>query len=76
MNGSLGKQAEKVAAFARRLGEHTKLPVELRDERLSTVSARRLLRDIGKKARPDDAIAAALILQTCLDENSDRFQRG
>ena len=73
MNGSLGKQAEKVKAFAQRLGEYTEVPIEFRDERLSTVSAKRLLQATGgrkprKRARHDDAIAAALILQTYLDE--------
>ena len=69
MNGSLGKQAERVTAFVRSLGKQTKIPIEFRDERLSTVSARRLIRDTKKKkVRHDDAIAAALILQAYLDE--------
>jgi putative Holliday junction resolvase len=69
MNGSLGKQAEKVKAFAQSLCSQIKIPVEFRDERLSSVSARRLIQDARqKRARHDDAIAAALILQTYLDE--------
>ena len=69
MNGSLGKQAEKVMAFVRSLGKQTIIPIEFRDERLSTVSARRLMRETKKKkVRHDDAIAAALILQAYLDE--------
>ena len=72
MNGSIGKQAEKVKAFTQRLCSHTEVPVVFRDERLSTVSARRLMQAVNvkkskKKAR-DDAIAAALILQGYLDE--------
>ena len=72
MNGSIGKQAEKVMAFVQRLRSHTKVPVEFRDERLTTVSARRLMQAAStkktkRKAR-DDAIAAALILQGYLDE--------
>jgi len=72
MNGSIGKQAEKVKAFTQRLCSHTEVPVVFRDERLSTVSARRLMQAVSvkkskKKAR-DDAIAAALILQGYLDE--------
>jgi len=75
MNGSLGRQAEKVEAFAQKLREYTEMPVEFRDERLSTVAARRLMRAAGGKkskqrARHDDAIAAALILQGYLDEAS------
>ena len=72
MNGSIGQQAEKVQAFTQKLCQHTEVPVEFRDERLSTVSAKRLMRAAGgkklkKKAR-DDAIAAAIILQGYLDE--------
>ena len=72
MNGSLGRQAEKVEAFTQKLREHTEVPVEFRDERLSTVSARRLIQATTnrKKQRKirDDAIAAAIILQGYLDE--------
>jgi putative Holliday junction resolvase len=69
MNGSLGKQAEKVKAFVQSLSSQIKIPVEFRDERLSSVSARHLIQDAGRKrVRHDDAIAAALILQTYLDE--------
>ena len=72
MDGSLGKQAEKVKAFTLRLGSHTEVPIEFRDERLTTVSARRLMQDISprktRKKAYDDAIAAALILQGYLDE--------
>ena len=37
MDGSIGKQAEKVKAFTQKLCKHTKIPVGFRDERLSTV---------------------------------------
>ena len=72
MDGTLGKQAEKTKAFVDRLISHIKVPLEFRDERLSTVSARRLMREAGaKKTRGkthDDAAAAAVILQGYLDE--------
>ncbi len=72
MDGTIGRQAEKVEAFAQKLCSCTEVPVEFRDERLTTVSAKRLMQSVGrkktgKKAR-DDAIAAALILQSYLDE--------
>jgi len=72
MDGSLGKQAEKVKAFTQKLCSRTEVPVDFRDERLTTVSAERLMRAVNikktrKKAR-HDAIAAALILQGYLDE--------
>ena len=72
MDGSLGKQAEKVQAFTQKLSSYTKIPVEFRDERLTTVAAKRLMHSVNtKKTRRkvrDDAIAAALILQGYLDE--------
>ncbi len=69
MDGSIGKQAEKVKTFTRELCTHTEVPVEFRDERLSTVSAKRLMRTVKKAEKTrDDAIAAALILQSYLDE--------
>ena len=72
MDGSIGKQAEKVIAFTKELCKHTKVPIEFRDERLSTVSAKRLMREVNarktKKKVRDDAVAAAIILQCYLDE--------
>jgi len=73
LDGSIGGQAEKVIAFINYFRKYTQVPVEFRDERLTTVSARRLMREAKPKhtrmkAR-DDAVAAALILQGYLDEN-------
>ena len=72
MDGSLGKQAEKVKAFTQKLCSHTEASVEFRDERLTTVSAKRLMRGAHTKKTKSkaryDAIAAALILQGYLDE--------
>lgn len=70
LDGSLGRQVDKVKEFVRRLGRYTKVPVVYRDERLTTVMAQRLRRlSGGKKGRGDDAQAAALILQSYLDES-------
>ena len=76
MNGSIGAQADKVKAFVQSLTNHTKVPIEFRDERLTTVAAKRLMqaarsRKSQRKAR-DDAVAAALILQGYLDETQNR----
>ena len=70
MDGSLGKQAEKVKEFVTVLCRHTDVPVEFRDERLSTVSAKRMVRGVRKTSKGTryDAMAAALILQGYLDE--------
>ena len=72
MNGSVGMQAEKVKDFTGELRTRTEVPLEFRDERLSTVSAKRMMREVGKTKKPrhDDAIAAALILQGYLEESS------
>ncbi len=72
MNGSAGPQAEKVKSFVRNLSEKTGVPIEFRDERLTTVTARRLMRSTRrgkKKPSRDDAAAAAIILQGYLDES-------
>lgn len=72
MDGSIGQQAEKVQAFVQSLRRQTQVPIEFRDERLTTVSARRLMKlartkKLKKKAE-DDAAAAAVILQSYLEE--------
>lgn len=76
MDGSIGQQAEKVQAFTRELGSHTKVPLEFRDERLTTVSAKRLMQAAKpkktKKKASDDAIAAAILLQGYLDERQNQ----
>ena len=71
MDGSIGKQALKTKAFIQELTNQTDVQVEYRDERLTTVSAKRLKREAGikktgKKTRYD-AMAAAIILQDYLD---------
>jgi len=75
MSGSIGMQAEKVIAFVQKLRDHTEVPVEFRDERLTTVSAKRLMQTVSsrktKKKVRHDAMAAALILQGYLDEGHE-----
>ena len=75
MDGSIGKQAEKVKTFVRALSGYTDVPVEFRDERLTTVWAKNLRREAGvKKTRKKvrhDAVAAAIILQGYLDEGRE-----
>ena len=75
LDGSLGKQAEKVKEFTQKLCGRTQVPVEYRDERLTTVLAERLTpatktRKTRRKARYD-AQAAAIILQDYLDEGRE-----
>jgi putative Holliday junction resolvase len=74
LDGSIGKQAERVLSFSSALSESTDVPVDTWDERLSTVSAERLLLDAGvkreKRRARRDAMAAAIILQSYLDRVS------
>ena len=71
MDGSIGAQADSVIEFAKSLAEHTDIPIDMCDERLTTVTADRLMRESGAKrrARRDniDAMAAAVILQAYID---------
>jgi putative Holliday junction resolvase len=70
MDGSLGIQAEKVRRFADELSKNTTIPLEYKDERLSTVLAKRLIQKVRKTNRGTryDSAAAALILQSYLDD--------
>ena len=74
MDGTLGKQAEKVVSFSVKLKQCSPVPVEHRDERLSTVEARDLMMEAGPKKHMKnkkiryDAAAAAVILQSFLNE--------
>ena len=74
MNGSLGGQAEKVQAFAAVLRGSIDIPIEFRDERLSTVEAKDLLQSVRKTNRKTryDAAAAAIILQSYLDDAAEK----
>jgi putative holliday junction resolvase len=72
MDGKTGQQAEKVQTFISGLSKIIDLPLEFRDERLSTRTARRLMLESGRKKsdrkKRDDANAAAIILQGYLEE--------
>lgn len=77
MDGSIGRQAEKTQDFAEELIRRIDVPVEYRDERLSTVSAKRMMRGVRKPGKVrHDAIAAALVLQGYLDEVRQKFEEG
>lgn len=69
---SEGKMAQKTRAFGKRLAREISLPVEYQDETLTSEEAKELMVKIGKpkKRRQNqaDAIAAALILQSYLDQ--------
>jgi putative Holliday junction resolvase len=69
MNGRQHGQADKVRNFVEFLREQIGIPLEYRDERLSTRYVRRLMNMAGSKKSGYDAMAAAIILQGYLDED-------
>ncbi|MFD1677749.1 Holliday junction resolvase RuvX [Alicyclobacillus fodiniaquatilis] len=74
LSGEVGMRAKQVEKFAQLLKRHVDLPIRLFDERLTTVSAERVLieADMKRKKRKQviDAVAATILLQTYLDAQS------
>lgn len=74
MNNEQGDRCAKTESFREMLERRTGLPVILQDERMSTVSAERILMEGGvrRENRKEhiDKMAAAFILQTYLDRIS------
>jgi putative Holliday junction resolvase len=72
LSGESSAQTERVRRFATQLAEYSGLPVRLWDERLTTQEAHSILYASGRKrqehARLVDQVAAALILQSFLDQ--------
>lgn len=71
MNNTVGERGEKTLLFKEKLEARLKLPVEMWDERLSTVAAENVLleADMSRKKRKNviDKLAATIILQNYLD---------
>jgi putative Holliday junction resolvase len=78
MDGSYGQAALKVQEFVAVLKEAIVIPVQTWDERLTSAQANRFLiqADVSRKARKTkvDKTAAAILLQSYLDNRSDRSQ--
>ncbi len=76
MSGTVGTQAEKVAAFADELRRRFGLPVHLWDERLTSAQANRVLREsemsIRRRGEVVDRLAAVLILQSFMEHRQHR----
>ena len=74
MNGTIGPRGEASLRFADMLRERFELPVEMWDERLSTMAAERILleADVSRKKRKKviDKMAAVMILQGYLDRHN------
>ena len=75
MNGSIGPQCEKVIKFAEKIKNKFKIEIIYIDERLTTVSAERILieSDVRRENRKKviDKIAASYILQSYLDRKGE-----
>lgn len=76
MDGSRGPRAALAEGFAETLRDVVDVPVELTDERLTTVEAERGLREAGVRGRARravvDAAAARVLLQGWLDAHRSR----
>jgi putative Holliday junction resolvase len=83
LDGSEGPQAQQTRRYAERLAEALSVPIELWDERYSTVAAKEILRTRRKKrvrrsrgsrgSRGEvDSAAAAVFLQSFLDARAFR----
>ena len=81
MNGRRGPEAEAAERFAARLAEATGLPVDLLDERWTSVEADRALREAGHNEKrrgrgARDSVAATLLLRTYLEQRANRREDG
>ena len=67
MSGTSGESVDKVEAFAESVRTVSEIPITLIDERLSTVSAQKKLKEAGVSSRDSkgliDAMAAVAILE-------------
>jgi putative Holliday junction resolvase len=67
MSGTSGEAVEKVEKFAKKIGEEFAIPVLYVDERLSTVSAQRKLKEAGISSKDSknfiDSMSAVAILE-------------
>ncbi|AMP20727.1 hypothetical protein AZF37_05650 [endosymbiont 'TC1' of Trimyema compressum] len=71
MNGEKGEKGQMAESFGEKLKDYISIPVFYEDERLTTVSAERILIEgnMSRKKRRDkiDSLAATFILQKYLD---------
>ena len=71
LDGSIGPMAKKALIEVKKLGNTLAVPVEICDERLTTVTAERSLREQGITSKDGrkvvDQLAASILLQAWLD---------
>ena len=73
MNNTVGPQGEKVLLFVKKMKKELDVEIVLEDERLTTVSAEKMLisGNVRREKRKEiiDKVAAVYILKTYLDRN-------
>jgi putative Holliday junction resolvase len=78
-SGTETAMSHRVAAFAEKLRRRLNCPVELSDERLTSVQANRMLRESGmgleKRRAAVDRVAVTLLLQGYLDRLANERER-
>ena len=77
-SGEVSEQAEKTRSFAAELGELTRLPILLWDERLTSHEAHEILYRTGRRRQEHQAVVdqvAAVLILTSFLENREREQR-
>ena len=77
MDGSEGVRVEKTKEFAEELKKYTSVDIDFLDERLTSVSAEKILisADVSRKKRKQglDKLSATIILQDYLDSKARKF---
>lgn len=72
LSGTETLSTQDARDLATEIADATEVPVRLIDERLSTVSAQRSLRDVGRSQKKSrsviDQIAAVVLLQAAIDQ--------
>lgn len=78
-SGTETAMSHRVSAFAEKLRRRLNCPVELSDERLTSVQANRMLRESGmgleKRRAAVDRVAVTLLLQGYLDRLANERER-
>lgn len=75
LDGTEGQSVAMAREFGKALAQKTEIPIFYQDERLSTVTAEKILIESGvrreKRKEKIDSLAATIILQTYLDKKKN-----
>lgn len=80
MNGTRGPRSEKCVKFAENLQQLVDVPVNMWDERSTTVTAHEMMNEVNKRGKKRkeviDAVAAAIILESYLAWRANHKDEG